>query len=66
MKTKLQHTTIAFNHCSIAWWRNLKKLIDISEKSDFNIEDAPNYYEEFCNAIQNITDFFNLEKKSTK
>ena len=35
-----------------------KKLIDISEKGDFSIEEAPDYYEESCNAIQNITEFF--------
>ena len=43
-----------------------KKLIDISEKGDFSIEEAPDYYEESCNAIQNITEnFLNLASKST-
>ena len=40
-----------------------RKLIDISEKGDFSIEEAPDYYEESCNAIQNITDFFNFGKQ---
>ena len=40
-----------------------RKLIDISEKGDFSIEEAPDYYEESCNAIQNITDFFKFGKQ---
>ena len=35
-----------------------KKLINISDRGDFSIEDALEYFEEFCSAIQNITDFF--------
>ena len=35
-----------------------KKLIKISDRGDFSIEDAPEYFEESCSAIQNITDFF--------
>ena len=35
----------------------------MSEKGDFNIEEALDYYEESCNAIQNITDFFKFGKQ---
>ena len=40
-----------------------KKLINISDRGDFRIEDAPEYFEESCSAIQNITDFFQFGKQ---
>ena len=40
-----------------------KKLINISDRGDFSIEDAPEYFEESCSAIQNITDFFRFGKQ---
>ena len=40
-----------------------KKLINISDRRDFSIEDAPEYFEDSCSAIQNITDFFRLGKQ---
>ena len=40
-----------------------KKLINIKDKEDFSIKDAPEYFEEYCSAIQNITDFFRLGKQ---
>ena len=40
-----------------------KKLINISDRRDFSIEDAPEYFEEYCSAIQNITDFFQFGKQ---
>ena len=35
-----------------------KKLNNISDRGDFSIEDALEFIEESCSAIQNITDFF--------
>ena len=40
-----------------------KKLINISDRGDFSIEDAPEYFAESCSAIQNITDFFRFGKQ---
>ena len=40
-----------------------KKLVNISDRGDFSIEDAPEYFEEPCSAIQNITDFFRFGKQ---
>ena len=40
-----------------------KKLINISDRGDFSIEDAPEYFEESCSAIQNKTDFFRFGKQ---
>ena len=39
-----------------------KKLINISDRGDFSIEDDPEYFEESCTAIQNVTDFFRFGK----
>ena len=40
-----------------------KKLINILDRGDFSIEDAPEHFEESCSAIQNITDFFRFGKQ---
>ena len=40
-----------------------KKLINISDIGDFSIEDAPEYFEESCSAIQNLTNFFQFGKQ---
>ena len=40
-----------------------KKIINISDRGDFSIEDAPEYFEESCSAIQNITDVFRFGKQ---
>ena len=40
-----------------------KKPINISDRGDFSIEDAPEYFEESCSAIQKITDFFRFGKQ---
>ena len=40
-----------------------KKLINISDRGDFSIEDAKEYFEESCSAIQNIADFFRFDKQ---
>ena len=49
------------SHCSSA--RREKEIINISDRGDFSIEDVPEYFEEFCSAIQNITDFFRFGKQ---
>ena len=40
-----------------------KKLINISDRRDFSLEDALEHFEESCSAIQNITDFFRFGKQ---
>ena len=40
-----------------------KKLINITDREDFIIEEAPDYFEESCSAIQNITEFFRFGKQ---
>ena len=40
-----------------------EKPIDTSGKGDFSSEETPDYYEESCYAIQNITDFFKFGKQ---
>ena len=49
------------SHCSSA--RREKKLINISDRGEFRIEDAPENFEESCSAIQNITAFFRFGKQ---
>ena len=39
------------------------KLINISDRGDFSIEDAPEYFEESCSAIENIKDVFQFGKQ---
>ena len=40
-----------------------KKLINISDRGDFSIEDAPEYFAESCSGIQIITVFFQFGKQ---
>ena len=40
-----------------------KKLVNLSDREDFSIEDAPDCFEESCSAIQAITDFFRFGKQ---